>query len=104
MQSHPDQRPSLLTDKSGPMRQRSIFEWNIAGNPHAGSSTAVLDHGTSAVASAGLTSSQAKRKPRDICVIPDEDPDNPISLDVEDEEGHPFDLMGDGKTTSCSCC
>ncbi len=85
-----------MTDKSGPKRQRSIFEWNIAGNPHAGATSAHLDIGTLPATSAGLPSSQSMRKTKDMCVIPDEDPDHPISLDDEDEEGHPFDLMGDG--------
>jgi hypothetical protein len=31
-----------------------------------------------------------------MCVIPDEDPNHSISLDTDDEEGYPFDHMGDG--------
>jgi len=31
-----------------------------------------------------------------MCIIPDEDPNHPISLETDDEEGHPFDHMGDG--------
>lgn len=33
---------------------------------------------------------------RDQCVIPDEDPDRPISEGDGEEDGH-FDLMGDGE-------
>ena len=32
----------------------------------------------------------------DQCIIPEEDSNQLISLDVEDDEGDPFDLMGDG--------
>ncbi len=94
-----DSRPTLLTDKSGPMRQRSIFEWNIAGNPHGRNDTTNTDSGTLPVVSASPASpvaSQSVRRTRDQCVIPDEDPDRGISLDRDDEEGDPFDLMGDG--------
>ena len=47
--------------------------------------------------SAAADVSQHVRKTRDQCVIPDEDPERTILLDVDDDEGHPFDLMGDGE-------
>jgi hypothetical protein len=35
-----DPLPSLITDKSGPLRQHSLFEWSIPGNPNVGDSAA----------------------------------------------------------------
>jgi hypothetical protein len=90
-----DAHPSLITSKSGPSRQRSIFEWNITGNVHARSE----ETDPSIVYSAGPFRSvtvQIVKKAQDQCVIPDEDPNCPISLDQDDEEGDSFDLMGDG--------
>ena len=78
------------------MRQRTIFEWNIAGNPNAETYAAGNVTSTLPSTSTSATISQAMRKPRDQCVIPDEDPGRALSLDADDEEGHPFDLMGDG--------
>jgi hypothetical protein len=85
----------MLTDKSGPSRQRSIFEWNIPGNHHIRTDSS----NTSSVPppqSSGSASSHCHRERQSICILPDEDPDRPISLDHLDEEGDPFDLMGDG--------
>ena len=78
------------------MRQRSLFEWNIPGNPHARDSIASPRSSSLPPAPAGTIAPQSVRKTRDMCVIPDEDPNHPISFDMDDEEGHPFDLMGDG--------
>jgi hypothetical protein len=44
---------------------------------------------------ASTTPSPIKRQ-RDQCVIPDEDPDRPISEGDGEEDGY-FDLMGDGE-------
>jgi len=93
-QSHPDPLPSLLTDKSGPLKQRSLLEWNIPGNLYAGDNIASPGSSRILPASAGTISPQSVRKARDICVIPEENLNHPISLDTDDEEGHPFDHMG----------
>ena len=94
-------RPSLLTDKSGPLRQHSIFEWNIPGNTHIGSadlgSSTLSGHmGSVPASTAGQALLQSVERAHNQCIIPDEDPNRVISLDGDDEEGHPFDLMGDG--------
>jgi hypothetical protein len=91
-----DPLPSLITDKSGPLRQRSLFEWSIPGNPNVGDSAASAGSSVHPVTSGDSTGSQNVRKTSDQHIIPDEDPHRAILLDRDDEEGDPFDLMGDG--------
>jgi hypothetical protein len=82
-----DPRPLLLTDKSGPIRQRSLFEWGLDGN------TKMPPANPMATSSPICT---PIKRPCDQCVIPDEDPDRPISEGDREEDGH-FNLMGDGE-------
>ena len=87
----PDPRPLLMTNKDGPSRQRSLFEWNIAGHPHAEG-----DASNSGMSALPGTSSLQNVRTQNQCVIPDEDPNRGLSLDSIDEEGDHFDLMGEG--------
>ena len=78
----------MLTDKSGPIRQRSLYEWGLGGNTN-------LPANPPESATPSPTPAAIKRQ-RDQCVIPDEDPDRPISEGDGEEDGY-FDLMGDGE-------
>lgn len=77
------------------------MEWNIPGHLHTGSgdpgsSTVSGSIGSVTASTAGHASLQSVERAHNQCIIPDGDPDCVISLDGDDEEGHPFDLMGDG--------
>jgi len=89
-----DPPPSLLTTREGPSRQRTLFEWNIPGNSHI-PQDAVLSNAHTAVHNVE-NSHALSSKVTDQCVLPEEDPNRPVSLDVDDEEGDLFDMMGDG--------
>ena len=84
-----------MTDKSGPLRQRNLFEWNLPGNLNIGGGTTSTGSSLHPTVSSDSTGSQDVRKTGQQ-VIPDEDPHHAILLDRDDEEGDPFDLMGDG--------
>jgi hypothetical protein len=89
-----DIQPSLITDRSGPSRQRSIFEWNIPGNQNISSALSVEGQANLLMAQSGVSPTV------DICqteyAIPEIDPNCPIS--GGDGEGDDFDgLMGDGQ-------
>jgi hypothetical protein len=90
--------PSLITDKSGPLKQHNLFEWlwSIPRNPNVGDSAASTGSSVHPVTSGDSTGSQNVRKTSGQHIIPDEDLHHAILLDRDDEKGHPFDLMGDG--------
>jgi hypothetical protein len=81
-----------MTNRNGPSRQWSLFEWNIPGQPDADGGTTNSDMNTLP----GTSSLQNVRTTQNQCVIPDEDPNRGLSLDGVDEEGDHFDLMGEG--------
>jgi hypothetical protein len=73
---------------AGPVRQRSLAEWNIGG----GSISEPI--GTESNASTPVALATLKRT-RDQCVLPDEDPNRPITIAGDDNDK--FDLMGEGE-------
>jgi hypothetical protein len=94
-----DPRPLLLTDKTGPVHQRSLSEWGLAGNSESPITCTTPQPATPirTTPNPGATSVRASsKKSRDQCIIPDNDPNRPISEGDGEDEGH-FDLMGDGE-------
>lgn len=82
-----------MTDKSGPLRQRNLFEWNLPGNLNIGGGTTSTGSSLHPTVSSDSTGSQDVRKTGQQ-VIPDEDPHRAILLERDDEEGDPLILWG----------